>query len=93
MKKDWTSIIAEQKASGESVSHFCKAQILSTASFYYHKKRQSLPKEIGFIGVNTIQIETGMTGSSFIEIFYPNGVRLKLSGKIPLSELGSLLHV
>jgi len=29
MKKDWTSIIAEQKASGESVSHFCKAQVLS----------------------------------------------------------------
>ena len=88
MKKDWTSIIAEQKASGKSVSHFCKAQVLSTASFYYHKKRQSLPKEIGFI-----EIETGMMGSSFIEIFYPNGVRLKLSGKIPLSELGSLLHV
>ena len=88
MKKDWTSIIAEQKASGESVSHFCKSQGLSTATFYYHKKRQSLPKGGGFI-----QIDTGMTGSSFIEIFYPNGVRLKLSGKVPLSELSSLLHV
>jgi hypothetical protein len=32
MKKDWTSIISEQKASGESVSHFCKSQVLSTAS-------------------------------------------------------------
>lgn len=88
MKKDWTSIIAEQKASGESVSHFCKSQVLSMATFYYHKKRQSLPKGGGFI-----QIDTGMTGSSFIEIFYPNGVRLKLSGKTPLSELSSLLHV
>jgi hypothetical protein len=88
MKKDWTSIIAEQKASGESVSHFCKSQVLSKASFYYQKKRRSLPKEVGFI-----QVETGMSGSSFIEIFYPNGVRIKLSGKILLSELSSLLHV
>jgi hypothetical protein len=88
MKKDWTSIIAEQKASGENVSRFCKAKGLNTASLYYHQKRQNSPKEVGFI-----QVETGMTGSSFIEIFYPNGVRLKLSGKISLSELSSLLHV
>lgn len=88
MKKDWNQILEEQKASGENVSCFCKSKGLNKASFYYHLKRQNQTDDSGFI-----RIETGWVDAHCIEIFYPNGVRLKLSGKVPLLQLSRLVHV
>lgn len=88
MKKDWNQILEEQKASGDNVSRFCQAKGLNKASFYYHQKRRRVSSDTGFI-----RIETGLVESTGIEIVYPNGVRLKLSGKVPLSQISRLVHV
>jgi hypothetical protein len=88
MKKDWTSIIAEQKASGENVSRYCRAKGLNKSLFYYHQKRQTFLPDTGFI-----RVETGLVDTTGIEIIYPNGVRLKLSGKVPVSQISRLVHV
>ena len=88
MKKNWELILAEQQASGESIKRFCEARGLSLGVFHYHKERKTQSGAGGFFEV------AGDFGTGhLIEICYPSGVRLKLSGKVPFAELSRLLHV
>lgn len=88
MKRDWDSILVEQQASGSSIKQFCEARGLSLGVFHYHKKRLKESNKAGFI-----QVEGGFANSFLIEICYPSGVRLKLSGKVPFEDLSKLLNV
>jgi hypothetical protein len=88
MKKNWELILAEQQASGESIKHFCEARGLSLGLFHYHKKR----KKQAVLG-DFVEVASDFGNGHLIEICYPSGVRLKLSGKVPFAELSRLLHV
>jgi len=88
MKKNWELILADQQASGESIKRFCEARGLSLGVFHYHKKRKKAAGTTGFL-----EVEGGFGEGHLIEICYPSGVRLKLSGKVSFSELSRLLHV
>lgn len=88
MKKDWEQILVEQQASGESIKRFCEARGLSLGVFHYHKKRRKQAGVGGFV-----EVAGDFGNGHLIEICYPNGVRLKLSGEVPFAELSRLLHV
>lgn len=88
MKRNWENILAEHQASGESIKRFCEARGLSSGVFYYHKRRQKEDVLGGFV-----EVAGGFGDGHLIEICYPSGVRLKLSGKVPFSQLSKLLHV
>ena len=88
MKKNWELILAEQQTSGESIKRFCEARGLSLGVFHYHKKRAKQAGAGGFV-----EVADDFGNGHLIEICYPSGVRLKLSGKVPFAELSRLLHV
>jgi hypothetical protein len=88
MKKNWELILAEQQTSGESIKRFCEARGLSLGLFHYHKKR----KKQAVLG-DFVEVASDFGNGHLIEICYPSGVRLKLSGKVPFAELSRLLHV
>ncbi|MDP2189656.1 MAG: hypothetical protein Q8J69_13335 [Sphingobacteriaceae bacterium] len=88
MKKNWELILAEQQVSGQSIKRFCEERGLSLGVFHYHKKRK---KEAGT--GSFVEVEGDFGNGHLIEICYPSGVRLKLSGKVPFAELSRLLHV
>jgi hypothetical protein len=88
MKRSWEQIISSQESSGLNIKRFCEQQGISPTLFHYHKKRLRKASSSGFI-----EVSGGFEDASWMEISYPNGVRLKLRGNVSFDQLKRLLHV
>ena len=66
----WREKLADWKASGESISHFCRTNRLKVGSFYNWKKRllDSTPTK----GRSDLTQSMARTKPSFVEVAFPS---------------------
>ena len=81
-------ILEDLAQSGKSIAQYCKENNLKPHSIRYwrHKLKKS-SSAAGFVPVNTQTMHSG------VEIYYPNGVRVKLAAGFSLKDLKSLVDV
>lgn len=87
-------MIERQQYSRLSVQDFCKQEFLSPATFYYWRKRLQRTEEEATSSLAPVFFDRPhVAGSeaSYLELTYPNGVRISLPGGSNLSLIRSLI--
>jgi hypothetical protein len=99
-------LIARQKESGLSVRSFCSNEGIAPSTFYYWQKK--IRKQSGgerfiplvvkspvatFDPPNQREPIQRQGGDMFLEITYPNGIRLKIKNEMDLSGLRALISL
>ncbi len=86
-----------RQSSGLSVQAFCEAEHINPATYYYwHKRMRANESEESPMLVPVSFKKTGQrsgTASENIELTYPNGVRLSLSGSCELNRIRELILI
>jgi hypothetical protein len=89
-RREWESLIARAERSALSVSAFCAAQGISTASFYLWRKRlagevlrgQPVPAGTRFLDLGELEVDPGEAGDHAgdwdVELALGDGVVLRL---------------
>jgi len=91
-REEMFSLIASWELSQEPQSHFCNRHDLTLGTFgywrtkYLQEKNGIQPALGSFIGLQP-QLSEGL------EIFYPNGVRIRLSQSSPLVDVQALIQL
>ena len=83
-------IIEKWEVSGLTKKEFCKQHNLAPSVFYYWYKKYKSPGSTG--GFIPIKIKNTFQESP-LEILYPNGVKLKLTGDVPPSLLRQYIYL
>jgi len=83
-KKNWDKIISHQETSGLTIAAYCKANKISPASFYKHKKQSSQPQQ--FCEVNLTVNDQKETF-----IFGINGVSIEVPEKLSNDNLVKII--
>lgn len=88
-KQEMFDLIESSINSGLTKKAFCQQQGIKLSLFYYWQKRyrQQQEEDAGFLPVQI----NGHSGTGDIEIFYPNGVQVRLGGGVSLSFVRSLI--
>jgi hypothetical protein len=94
----WSSLIAEQKESGQSAAAFCRMRGLREALFYYWKKQLQVVARSQFVEVQVAkpdlsQRHSGAALGSTIEVRLCNGRSLMVAPEFNASHLRALLAV
>jgi hypothetical protein len=85
---NWQQVLIDLENSGQSIVQYCREHDLKPHNIRYWKQKLRRQQEVGgFVSINTTSIV------SAAEIFYPNGVRLKLSSGYSLKDLKALIDV
>lgn len=89
--EEMLKLVEEYFNSGKSRNQFCTEIGVkpSTFSYWIKKKRMEGNLNSGFIKIDTAPV---MVRGSYLEITYPNGVKLKLEDT-NLSLLGQLIRI
>jgi hypothetical protein len=90
MQRDWKETFRAFEASGLTATKFCEQQEIAKPTFYYWKKKLGQHSKGSFLQINT---EVGPSSSTLTEILYPNGIKLRFSGSLKISDLKALLSV
>lgn len=90
MQRDWEEILSEFELSGLTATKFCEHREIAKPTFYYWKKKLGRDTNGAFLQINT---GGGLSNSALTEILYPNGVKLRFSGNLKISDLKVLLNV
>lgn len=96
-KDQMYAIIRELEASGLTQEVFLKKRDISKSTFGYWRKKylqDHLPKQAPSSRLIPVQIEpetNPLTESSNLEIIYPNGVRIILSGQVDAKQVRKLI--
>ena len=74
------AMIEDWQSSGKSKKEYCLEKGINEAKFYYWYSRSNGKEDtpLGFIPI------VRDSGIREIEVFYPNGVKLKVNGDLPL---------
>ena len=99
-------LIAQQKESGLSVRSFCSNEGIAPSTFYYWQKKirkqsggeRFIPLVVKSTGatfnrVNQREPIQRQGGDMFLEITYPNGIRLKIKNEMDLAGLRALISL
>jgi len=94
----WRSLMAEQKASGQSVAAFCRTRGVREALFYYWKKQLQEAARSQFVEVQVAkpdlcQRHSGAGLGSTIEVRLSNGRSLMVAPEFNAGHLRALLAV
>jgi hypothetical protein len=73
-KENWEQILREWKASGKSITTFCRDQQIPIHQFHYHRAKE--PKISNFSRI-VVDASPALEGNSFTFSF-PNGTKLHL---------------
>ena len=97
-QEKWRSLIAEQKASGQSAAGFCRTRGLRETLFYYWKKQLPEVARSQFVEVQVAkpdfsQRHSCATLGSTIEVRLINGRRLMVAPEFNAGHLRALLAV
>lgn len=93
LKEEMYNLIEKSKSSGQNHRLFCKDHQISEAKFYYWQKRYE-QTQLYTTKENFIPLEiTTETKREPIEITYPNGVKIKLTGNTSLSQLRMFIEL
>jgi hypothetical protein len=84
------ALVETYQQSGQSQKEFCKEQHIKTSTFSYWIKRKRMRENppSSFLKVDA----TPTLSSEGLEIWYPNGVRLKLA-QLDISILSALIKL
>jgi hypothetical protein len=87
------SYISQWKESGLSQKQYCLENKISSSNFFYwyKKYRKQNNPVTGFIPVHVHQ--RSEKPSDVLEIIYPNGVRVQISGAAHPSVIGELIRM
>jgi hypothetical protein len=81
-------ILEDLAQSGKSIVQYCKENNLKPHSIrYWRQKLKKSSSATGFVPVNTQTMHCG------VEIYYPNGVHVKLAAGFSLKDVKSLVDV
>jgi hypothetical protein len=83
------ALIAEYRQSGQSAKVFCAEREIKVPTFQYWIQKQRKVQLSGFIPVKT---GLSTSGASGVELVYPGGIRLRLSG-FNLHQISQLLSL
>jgi hypothetical protein len=102
-KEQFKVIYSRYQSSGLSVRDFCRNEALTEAKFYYWQKKMVKMPPRGFVPLliekgNQLPAFSSFPNGDFIsgcmiEISYPNGTLLKLSGRMDYELLRSLILI
>ena len=105
MKDNWTDLIVKPQRSCMSLKSFCDEQGIDYRAFYYRKKvydeqnsrkiKQGalLPVNISLAkDVSSIKATEPKSERPYLEIQYPNGVKVVLYAEMPNEKLLFLIH-
>lgn len=87
-KHDWKRLIERQKLSGLSVLGFCNKHQISNASFHYWQKKLAADAEMQHLPVTEKEVAPTFTEfvlpevSQGVELHFPGGVRVMVSGSV-----------
>ncbi|MFH0895793.1 MAG: IS66 family insertion sequence element accessory protein TnpB [Bacteroidota bacterium] len=93
-RKEMFRLMEEWKASGKSKKQFCEEHTIAQHRFFYWQKRyneQNDPQGQSFVPVKTGKKNESI--SSYIEIHYPNGVRLHLPSGTGLNIIRTMIGI
>ena len=83
-------------SSNQSKADFCRAQQLNIHTFTYWLQKYRIEKQASTsceASTNFIALQVSPSIESGVELCYPNGVRLSITGEVSLSYLSSLIQL
>lgn len=87
------ALIEEWENSGTTQKRFCEDKKIGLSRFQYWRKRYLSEHTEGPEGFAPLRFHKGDVPDHTLEVIYPNGVRLKVEGRIPTSHLRELVHL
>lgn len=91
----WREVIQDQKASGLSISSFCREREVSPASFFSWRQKLAAGggEEVAAGKFIAIELSPLSTRESCLEVALPNGLRVVVPSRFDADTLRELLDV
>ena len=86
-REHWRKLIAEQKASGETIRAFCEERGIGCPAFYYWRKRLQKAQPVQFALLKTV------ASAPPLELILANGEQLRIWDGVNAATLRLVLDV